>query len=55
MRAPAIIVMLSDEVSVSIDRALNPKALNGTAPSPVTLTYLGNPKDWGIAGIGGWA
>ena len=30
------------DVIYSIDRALNPKALNGTAPSPVAMTYLGS-------------
>ncbi len=32
----------ADDVVYSIDRALNPKALNGKAPSPVAATYLGH-------------
>jgi len=32
----------ADDVIYSIDRSLNPKALNGKAPSPVAGTYLGH-------------
>ncbi len=31
----------ADDVIYSIDRSLNPKALNGKSPSPVAATYLG--------------
>jgi peptide/nickel transport system substrate-binding protein/oligopeptide transport system substrate-binding protein len=32
----------ADDVIYSIERALNPKALNGKSPSPVATTYLGH-------------